>query len=199
MPTGGLVLHTSTAINYIMFAIDSGLMKQFVWEKERALMESDFNINLAVSESSLKAWPRDRYTSSWVGRLDNINCSHRAMTVDGQSTALVSGNTKVRLFRPNFRKYVFFGCNGTFGDISINQYREAKCSRSKAALTDESFVSELHYAAQCMNQRAKNGVRLGREDDVTDALINSIVSESGMGESVLLIVLSPKGCLLTVK
>ena len=49
LPTGGLVLHTSTAINYIMFAIDSGLMKQFVWEKERALMESDFSINLAVS------------------------------------------------------------------------------------------------------------------------------------------------------
>ena len=88
------------------------------------------------------------------------------------------------------------GSQGAFGSIDVPQYRERRCKRKRAALTDESFVDEICYASWWHGNAAPNGVIIDYHKDVVESMLSHIVETSGTGSNVLIILMTPDATVL---
>ena len=166
-----LVVHTGVAVFQLLFAIDAGMIP----------MSESMRVHCAISECNLKYWPK---TSKLVHkqRIDNINFSMRAFSVDGQSTSAMekkrNGNRSGQfLLRSSLGSFVMMGC-GVFGDIDADTYKRRLTWLGKRAMTDENLAEELVFANLYSPERAPNGIRLQNSSGIK-MLVNHIAAVSG--------------------
>ena len=141
--------------------------------------------------------------SAWKNRLDNVNHCLRAFGVDGGSTSLLEKENGRRqsgeaLLRSNLVTFAMLG-DGPCGYIDCAKYRRRLSWLGKRALSDDNLIEELVYANLFNPELARNGVKLwnakGKE---TQALCELMVSRSGTGGKVLVIIMDPRGRALMI-
>ena len=202
MPSKNRVLHTPNAVGRLLQCLDDGTLESTVHKELKTSVCGTLNIHCAVAEDGLGRIPTSGEEPAWRNRIDNVNATLRAFTVDGKTTALLNGYGDERhekLFRSDMKEFVAWGRPGkdvALLSISVPAYRDRLCWRRTAALTDSLLVSELAFAGWFAPDRAPNGVQVDYVKDPLTYAIECIRASTSTPCRCLILMLTPNGIML---
>ena len=198
--TQNRVVHSGCAVNRLLHHVDKEDVHNYIYarDSEGQPCPSDESyyeepkLHCVVSEDRFKGFPANENTPVHWSRIDNVNQCLRAFAVDGANTG-----ASERLLRGTFETFLAYGPQHDGGACAVQihapTYAKYLCKGKRAALTDQSLVKEVSRAVRSIGRWCEGGIRASNELEPMEHLMRAIEKTSGMGESCVVLLLSPSG------